>query len=211
MDKFKALEEQKQDKIRSGALKAFARHGYKKTAMSEVAKEAGISKSMVFYYFSSKYELYEYLVNYCMHHILNKFDNVEIKTTDYFDYIKESAVVKMEALAKYPSMMKFITTFYFETDTEIEKLKFDYLSVANEKRKQMIGPNLDYSKFKDNIDPDLLLNMLTTWSEGYISKAEQQLITMDETQMDSYYQKMVAEFIACLDMFKNNFYKEEYL
>ena len=47
-DKFYALPEEKQSQILNAAYKVFATNQYKKAPTSEIAAEAGISKSLLF-------------------------------------------------------------------------------------------------------------------------------------------------------------------
>ena len=60
-DKFYALPEEKQSQILNAAYKVFATNQYKKAPTSEIAAEAGISKSLLFHYFHNKLELYLFL------------------------------------------------------------------------------------------------------------------------------------------------------
>ncbi len=55
---FEKLEKEKQNKIINAACEVFARHGYKKGSMKDIAEMAGISKSVLFKYFSTKQNLY---------------------------------------------------------------------------------------------------------------------------------------------------------
>ena len=52
-EKFYALPEEKQSQILNAAYKVFATNQYKKAPTSEIAAEAGISKSLLFHYFHS--------------------------------------------------------------------------------------------------------------------------------------------------------------
>ncbi len=78
LDKFHALDEAKQNEIINAGLFVFGNSGYKKAYISEIAECAGISKSMVFYYFGSKKELYMYLLEVVFHEIADPFDTSEI-------------------------------------------------------------------------------------------------------------------------------------
>ena len=44
-------------RLLQGALTVFAKHGYHASSMSEIAKEAGVSKGLAYHYFSSKEDL----------------------------------------------------------------------------------------------------------------------------------------------------------
>lgn len=50
---------EKQQEIFQAALKVFARYGFKKTTMEDVAAEVGMTKSNLYFYVANKRELYE--------------------------------------------------------------------------------------------------------------------------------------------------------
>ena len=54
MEKFFALSNEKQDTIRNAALACFAKYGYEKASINDIAAAAGISKASVFQYFGNK-------------------------------------------------------------------------------------------------------------------------------------------------------------
>ena len=64
-EKFFSLPEEKQQAIINAGFRVFSQNTYKKSPVSEVAKEAGISKSLLFYYFRNKKELYLFLWDKC--------------------------------------------------------------------------------------------------------------------------------------------------
>ena len=57
-DSFFQLPDNKRNKIINAGFHVFSQYTYKKSPMSEIAAEAGISKSLLFYYFRNKKELY---------------------------------------------------------------------------------------------------------------------------------------------------------
>ena len=59
METFSSLSEQKQTAVRNAALSCFAKHGYDKASVNDIATAAGISKASMFQYFGSKQALYE--------------------------------------------------------------------------------------------------------------------------------------------------------
>ena len=60
-EKFFSLPLDKQEKIINAGFRVFSQNSYKKSPMSEIASEAGISKSLLFHYFRNKKELYLFL------------------------------------------------------------------------------------------------------------------------------------------------------
>ena len=53
-DKFFALPEEKRNRIINAGFRVFSQNTYRKSPMNEIALEAGISKSLLFFYFNNK-------------------------------------------------------------------------------------------------------------------------------------------------------------
>lgn len=204
MEKFLSLPIEKQKIIIDAALKSFANTGYKKTSVNDIATAAGISKAMVFHYFGTKKELYLYLVDLCGNIIMNevneKFDNT---ITDFFERIMLSANIEMSVMEKHPAIPSFIGCAYFESDDEVK----DDLKALFEKgegfRNKIAFDGVDASKFKDGIDLKLVMKMLLWLSEGFSNQFS------NKTEVD--FEAICQEFYECMNLLKNNFYKEEYL
>lgn len=99
MEKFFALSEEKQTTIRNAALACFAKHGYEKASINDIASAAGISKASMFQYFGSKPALYEYLLNYCVSQMKKAYDLKALDVDeDFFDRVWKACVMKVENL-----------------------------------------------------------------------------------------------------------------
>lgn len=57
-EKFYSLPQEKQNRIINAGFRVFSRNSYRKSPMNEIAGEAGISKSLLFFYFKNKKKLY---------------------------------------------------------------------------------------------------------------------------------------------------------
>ena len=202
MENFLNLPMEKQNLIIDDALKTFAMHGYKKTSISDIASTAGISKAMVFHYFGTKKELYLYLVNTCVDSIstevVEKFDD---SITDLFDRILHTSKLELALMEKHPNIPSFIQSAYFENDDEVKK---EIRTIFRKDDGKTIGKKItfdgaDFSKFKDDIDPKLVMNMIDWIAEGYMSKISD--------AKDTDYDELYRVFEECLQLFKRNFYK----
>ena len=63
-ERFYQLPEDRRNSIINAGFRVFSQYSYKNSPMSEIAAEAGISKSLLFYYFRNKKELYLFLCRY---------------------------------------------------------------------------------------------------------------------------------------------------
>ncbi|WP_315068784.1 TetR/AcrR family transcriptional regulator [uncultured Clostridium sp.] len=204
MEKFLNLSKEKQNTIIDAALKTFGTNGYKKTSISDIAAAAGISKAMVFHYFGTKKALYLYLINLCgsimINEINEKFDN---SITDFFDRIKMSSNIEISAMKRHAAIPSFLTSAYFETDEEVkEDLKAIFAS-SEDFRNKIAFDGMDTSRFKERVDLRLLMKMLLWMADGYTKEIS------NKTEIN--FDTMLEEFNECLNMLKNNFYREEYL
>lgn len=202
MEKFLNLPVEKQNVIIDAALKTFATHGYRKTSISDFSGASHISKAMVFHYFGTKKELYLYLVATCVDSIstevVEKFDQ---QMTDLFDRILYTSQLKISLLKKHPNISAFIQSAYLEEDEEVkEELRMIFSKDQGETiGKQVALEGADLTKFKEDVDPKLVMNMMEWISDGYMSRMSQ----TGDTDMEEFYRV----FEQCLQLFKRNFYK----
>jgi AcrR family transcriptional regulator len=86
MEQFFKIRAEKQNHIVDSAFSVFGRQGYRKASLSDIARKAGITKSMITYYFGSKKTLYLYLVGVSKSLLIEAIkDNISSKATDFFE------------------------------------------------------------------------------------------------------------------------------
>ena len=204
MEKFLALPEEKQKNFQDAALSTFAKMGYKKASMNDIAMAAGISKGLVFHYFGNKKALYLYLIEFSGNIVLREMNRRFDKSiSDFFDRIRLATEIKMSLIRQHPALLAFLGSVYYETDKEVADNIKSILAQSEEIRDSLAFDGMDASKFKEGIDPQLVVNILLKFSEGYVSGAPNTAV-LDFDQLRS-------EFEACLILMRNNFYKEAFL
>lgn len=201
MDRFLSSPVEKQNIIINAALTCFGTNGYKKASISDIATAAGISKALVFHYFRTKKELYFYLINYCINIITNEVDeHFDNTVTDFFDRIMLSTNIEISVMKKHPAILLFLQSMYFENDAEVKEDIKTILAAGEDFRNKIAFDGMDTSKFKDDIDPKLVLKMLTLLADGFT----RQISNVD-------FDSLLKEFEQYMNLLKNNLYKEEYL
>ncbi len=203
MEKYLNLPANKQGTIRNAALSAFGSLGYKKASMNDIAKDAGISKALMFHYFGTKKALYLYLIDFCGEYIVSEFNAVSSESLDFFEKLTLATDIKIEALKKSPYILKFINSMRTEIDEEIVSAIRNRAKNGGSGRSDIFISEKDSVRFKNGIDSRLVLKMLKWIAEGYISSMSGN--TKDD--MDT----AGVEFKNCLNIMKQNLYKEEYL
>ena len=71
--------ENRKNQILSGALKVFKREGIEKTTMDQVANESGFGKATLYYYYSSKDEIFDDVMLMGWKKLWNGIENLIIK------------------------------------------------------------------------------------------------------------------------------------
>lgn len=153
-EKFFDLPKEKQNAIINGAMHVFAKYKYKKATTEEIAKEAGISKALLFHYFGNKKGLYLFLYDYAvqksyeqMKELKNKKDN------DFFDKIIDAHNCKVKILLEHPDLMMFLTKVYFEENEDVKGLIKDGFKNSTVEAKINFFEDVDLTKFKDDVSP----------------------------------------------------------
>lgn len=203
-NKFFNLPEEKQKAIINAGCRVFSENKYKKSPMSEIAAEAGISKSLLFHYFTNKKEFYLYLYDYGTNLILEAAKReLVFSETDFFELFLQGAKCKLGVFRQHPYLFKFMTNAYYEDDPEVIEDIAVRNSVALNFRDSNFLEYLDISKFKDDVDIKELFNIINWCAEGYMKdKTKEKSIDIDD--LEAGYKKI-------LDFFKRTSYKEEYL
>lgn len=208
MQHFNNLDVEKQNNIINSAMNVFGSNNYQKAYMSEIAKEANISKASLFYYFNTKLDLYKYIIDVTVSEILSSVDVEEVsQEKDFFKCIYQASVNKMESLRRRPFLTKFLTKFYFETEEEIVTIRNHFFEVSANYRQKLVFEELDVSRFKATVDPKLVMDMLVKWSEGYMGQFEKIVTTATVEQTDEFFDKMIDDFYQLITMLEVNFYK----
>ncbi len=204
MERFLSLPSDKQNVIIDAAMSLFGAVGYKKASVADIAEASGISKAMVFYYFGSKKALYLYLIEFAGNTLKAEIDNrFDKSVTDFFDKIRLASEIKMSALKKFPGILSFLTGMYYETDKEVADDIKRVFSEGEAFGSAFVFENMDAKKFKEDVDPELVMKILTYYSEGYMSSAAM--------RQDTDFDTMIADFNKCLDLMKRHFYKDEFV
>lgn len=199
-EKFYALSEEKQNAIINAGFKVFARNSYKRSPVNEIAIEAGISKSLLFFYFRNKKELYIFL--------LKKSEELTKRTlmesgvmngTDIFDIMYRGLLAKASMMKKYPDMGNFSIKAYYEKDPEVVKDVQKIVAPYTKIETNMTLPPLDKSKFKEGLDLNMMYQDMYLASEGYLWRMQQ----TDRLDID----RMVADYKKIIDFWKSIYLK----
>lgn len=195
-DKFFTLPKAKQEAIINAGFRVFSQNTYKKSPMSEIADAAGISKSLLFYYFHNKKDLYLFLWDQCTKITLDAIEkNKCYDQKDLFDMMYMGLKTKVDIMRLYPHLGAFSIKCYYEKDpavcADIQKLIAKYTDFKSNPGLA----NVDPSQFIPGLDLQMMYKDMYWASEGYLWEKAQQ----DNLDADTIEQ----EFVKLVDFWKS--------
>ena len=201
-EKFFSLPPEKQQRILNAGFRVFSQNSYKKSPMSEIAAEAGISKALLFHYFRNKQELYLFLWDWGAKVTIEYLTAYKCyEPTDLFEMMERGMQAKFQIMARYPHMAAFAIKAFYEKDPEVcEEIQKSIAHYAAF-RENIKLLNFDPEQFVPGIDPKMMYLDMYWASEGYLwEKLQGGNIDVDEMERD---------FLALLEFWKKIYLRKE--
>ena len=177
--------------IINGAMKCFSIHGYDKASMADIAKEAGVSKALLFHYFETKKKLFLYLWDLTAEKTRESLVASDVEgDKDFFSVMEKGLKAKMDLARSWPWMAIFAVKAWYEDDPEVSpditKSTDPYAKVTGETLRQLY-PDTD---FRDDLDIGVMYKDMYYMSEGYLWH-EMQRGKIDPNKMEKEYMAFV--------------------
>ena len=183
LTKLLELDTQRRDAILNAALKEFALRGYDDASTNVIAREAGISKALMFHYVSSKQELffvvYDFFSDLMKHEY---FELMNYEERDIFNKLHQSYVLQIALIQKYPWITEFSKlssiTNSDEINNELEKRK-TYSDCYPK-----LFDDIDTTKFRKGVDIEICKQIILWLNIGFTNQLLHE-IRSDETNVNS--------------------------
>ena len=168
-EKFYALPEEKQSQILNAAYKVFATNHYKKAPTSEIAAEAGISKSLLFHYFHNKLELYLFLWKHAADLTRKYMCEYKVyETDDFFEMLRRGLMAKCAVMRKYTFLSLFSINSYFETEPDIQSIVQPDVQDATQTTLELLLSILNFDFVRKDIEFVRIYKEILYASEGML-------------------------------------------
>ena len=204
--KLRGLEPLRRNAILNSALKEFALKGYDNASTNVIAREAGLSKALMFHYVKNKKELFLCVYDYFAE-LLDKeyYMKMDFNETDIFDRLRYSYLLQIELLAQYPWIFEFnklsAVTNSDEVNDALEKRKLEKQSVCVPDIFDMI----DESKFRAGLDIEKSKQYILWANVGFTNEI------LDEVRCSEYatldYESIVGKLDGHFEELRKVFYK----
>ena len=95
-------------KIFETSMKLFAKKGYDATSIEEITATVGVAKGTLYYHFSSKEEIFNFLVEEGMKLLKNSIDIKICKLEHVMDKLRAVILIQIKIIAKYEDFMTIV-------------------------------------------------------------------------------------------------------
>lgn len=195
---FKDSDLDKRDKIINAAIVEFGENSFEKASTNNIVKRAGVSKGLLYHYFKSKRELYDYLTDFIYRTIGDTIRNeCDMEEGDFFKRLQDIAMIKINLTKKFPGLYEFGMKLIKETSYEelLAKSKEYHLDLFQ----KIYFENIDVSLFKESVDIKVAMTIVQ-WTVEKFGETFEQRETIDML-------KIVDEMNMYLKPLKDAFYK----
>lgn len=201
-ERFFSLPQEKQQAIINAGYRVFSQNSYKNSPMSEIAADAGISKSLLFHYFRNKKELYLYLWDKCAEMTIAFLTQCGCYEQEgLFESMERGMRAKMEIIHQHPDMAAFTIKAFYEKDAEIcaaiQESYHRYFNLKADKARL----NLDPKQFIPGLDIPMMYREMYWASEGYLWEMVQRG-NVDVKQMEK-------DFTRLMEFWKSIYLRKE--
>lgn len=183
-EKFYALPAEKQHAIINAGYRIFSQNSYKNSPMSEIADAAKISKSLLFYYFKNKKELYMFLWDKCAELTINYLTKYQCYgCSNLFESMERGMKAKMEIIRLYPDMANFVIKAFYETNIEVANDVQNSFRNYFDLKKDKTLLKIDKEQFVEGIDIEMMYKDMYWASEGFLwEMVRKGQVDMDEME-----------------------------
>src|SRR5699024_1189829 len=150
-----------QTTITNAAHPEYVEIRYDKASTNKIVQEAAISKGSLFHYFHNKTDLYVYLLEYSVQVIENMYSQIDFQETDVFKRIENVGFQKLRVQQRYPQVFDFLASVIQEEATSVQPFIKQKVNPIYEEGIAKLYQNIDYTKFREDIDVDKAIAILT--------------------------------------------------
>ena len=110
-------------KIFETSMRLFAEKGYDATSIEEITATVGVAKGTLYYHFSSKEEIFNFLVEEGIKLLQNSIDIKTSKLNHYIDKIKAIVLIQIKIVVKYEDLITILLSQFWGKEAINQKCK----------------------------------------------------------------------------------------
>ena len=159
----------KKENILLAAERVFAEKGFKGTTIREVAKQAGIANSLIFYYFNNKVVLYEAVFQNAFNHLEDLIQQNLNLDLDRLGTVKALMFSLNDFASTHRNLMRILTREVIDNGSIVQEITKKYINPLIDFTTEFLAEGKKEAIFRD-IDPlQFLVNLMGMITFYFIS------------------------------------------
>ena len=119
-------------KIFETSMDLFAKKGYEATSIEEITSVVGVAKGTLYYHFSSKEEIFYFLIEEGMKLLKNSIDIKTSKLENSLDKLKAIILIQIKIIVKYENFISMLLSQIWGQEPRNKKCReyvFEYINM----------------------------------------------------------------------------------
>lgn len=188
------LKPQRRNAILNAALKEFALKGFDNASTNVIAKEAGISKALMFHYANNKQELFLCVYDYFAELLDKKYYmKMDFEEKDIFNRLHQSYLLQIKLLKQYPWIFEFDKLSIVTNSDEVNKALENRANKKQTSCGHQIFDMIDVSKFRPGLNIDKCKQFIFWSNIGFTNQILDDIRNSQTSSLDD------KHIIAALD------------
>ena len=117
-------------KIFETSMKLFAEKGYDATSIEDITATVGVAKGTLYYHFSSKEEIFNFLIEEGIKLLQNSIDIKTSKLDNYIDKLKAIILIQIKIVNKYENFITILLSQFYGKEARnqmCQKFVYEYI------------------------------------------------------------------------------------
>jgi AcrR family transcriptional regulator len=159
-------EDEVREQLVQAARQVFARYGYKKTALDDIAREARKGKSTIYYYFKSKDEIFKAVIDAEAEIRVKAIEEKISGISDSQEKLKTYIYIRMRTLKMVVNYYEAIKNDLLDNLYFVNTFRTDHFEAEVNQIKLMLLEGIDKNHFTIQ-NPELIAKTIVTALHGF--------------------------------------------
>lgn len=186
-------------KIFETSMKLFAEKGYDATSIEEITAEVGVAKGTLYYHFSSKEEIFNFLIEEGMNLLKNSINIKVEKQRSYLDKLRAIVLIQIKIIIKYENFMTIVLSEIWG-NSQRSKTCHTYVEEYLQIVRKIVSEGIEKGEIKP-YDPEIITSEIFSLACASLLQKKK-----GEVKIEKLYKELDKTYIQTLRKEKSNEY-----
>ena len=149
-------------KIFEASMKLFAEKGYDATSVEEITATVGVAKGTLYYHFSSKEEIYNFLLEEGTKLLINNIDLKVSKLNSSIDKLRSIALLQLRIITKYQNLITIYLSQVWGSNERNQKCQ-KYINTYISKIEEIVKEGIENGELKSG-NPEIMASEIFSFT-----------------------------------------------